>query len=69
MGGARVGALFARWAARGIDVTARWNTIISLVLGVIAAIAFVTALARSGAPFGTGGTTSFVALAAIGVAT
>ena len=49
-------------------MTARWNTLISLVLGVLAAILFVAALAGLNLPFAEGGLTSFVALAVIAVA-
>jgi hypothetical protein len=49
--------------------TPRWNTIISLVLGVLAAILFVAVLTGLNIPFAQGGMTSFIALAVIAVAT
>ena len=50
-------------------MTTRWNTIISLVLGVLAVILFVAVLTGLNVPFAEGGMTSFVALAVIAVAT
>lgn len=49
-------------------MTARWNTIISLAFGVLAAILFIAVLTGLNVPFAGGGMTSFIALAVIGVA-
>ncbi len=48
-------------------MTARWNTIISLVFGILAAILFVAVITGVDFPFAAGGMTSFIALAVIGV--
>ncbi len=50
-------------------MTARWNTILSLVLGVLAAMLFIAVLTGLNAPLAAGGITSFIALAVIGGAT
>jgi len=50
-------------------MSARWNTIVSLVLGVLATILFVAVLAGFNVPFAEGGMTSFIALAVIAAAT
>jgi len=50
-------------------MSARWNTIISLVLGVSAGILFVAVLTGLDVPLAQGGMTSFIALAVISVAT
>ena len=50
-------------------MTARWNTIVSLVLGVLAVILFVAVLADLNVPFAEEGMTSFIALAVISIAT
>lgn len=48
-------------------MTARWNTILSLVLGVLAVLLFIAVLTGVNIPFAAGGMTSFIALAVIGV--
>jgi len=50
-------------------MTTRWNTIVSLVLGVLAVILFVAVLAGLNVPFAEEGMTSFIALGVISIAT
>ncbi len=48
-------------------MTARWNTRISLVFGILAAIFFVAVMTGVDFPFAAGGMSSFMTLAVIGV--
>jgi len=47
----------------------RWNIILSLALGIVAAVLFIAFLTGANIPFASGGLTSFIAMAVLGVGT
>ena len=59
----------AKYVSGSNTISARWNTIVSLVLGVLAAILFISVLSGLDVPFAEGGMTSFAALAVISIGT
>ena len=51
---------------KGNFLTARWNTVMSTVLGLLAAIFVIAVLSGAKGPFAYGEKTSFIVLAALG---
>jgi uncharacterized membrane protein len=51
---------------KGYFLTARWNTVISIVLGLVTAIFVIAVLSSAKGPLAYGEKTSFIVLAALG---